>query len=205
MSERVPSNPWLSCISRGGPVVSWPSKTAKRHWWMQMYCCSVWTIQTLSFRIAQTIPKMSTYFDTNICCNILSRVMKVPLRPTPALQCTTMGLWSGLTRSLNARTNLARVWGGLGTPKSGQVVKWKCCITLFTSPCDKQYQISVKGPGNAQVLKCNLTKLLWQTVSTGIEHGKEATYSAQHELRDAPVRIVRLIEYRDANISIVHG
>ena len=29
-------------------------------WWMQMYCCSVWTIQTLSLRISNTIPKMST-------------------------------------------------------------------------------------------------------------------------------------------------
>ncbi len=32
--------------------------------------------------------------------------MKVPERPTPALQCTTMGRCSGLTRSRNARTNL---------------------------------------------------------------------------------------------------
>lgn len=146
----VPSNPWLSWISRGGPVVSCPSRTARRHWWMQMYCCSVWTIQTRSFLIAQTIPKMSTYFDTRICCSILSRVIKVPLRPTPALQWTTMGLWSGLTRSLKARTNLAKVWGGLGTPKSGQVVKWKCCITLFTSPCDKMFRNVVQEIGNDQ-------------------------------------------------------
>lgn len=43
-----PSYPWLSCISRGGPVFSLPSRTAMRHWWMQMYCCSVWTIHTRS-------------------------------------------------------------------------------------------------------------------------------------------------------------
>lgn len=142
--QGLPSNPWLSWISRGGPVVSCPSRTAKRHWWIQIYCCSVWTIQTRSFLIAQTIPKISTYFDTRICCSILSKVMKVPLRPTPALQWTTMGLWSGLTRSLNARTNLAKVCGGLGTPKSGQVVKWKCCITLFTSPYGTLFKISIK-------------------------------------------------------------
>ena len=130
-----PSNPWLSWISRGGPVMSWPSSTARRHWCMQMYCCSVWTIHTRSFLIAQTIPKMSTYFDTKICWSILSNVMNVPLRPTPALQWTTIGLWSGLTFSLNARTNLANVWGGFGTPKSGHVVKWKCWMILLTSPC----------------------------------------------------------------------
>lgn len=40
------------------------------------------------------------------------------------LQCTTIGLLlSGETLSLNARTNLTKVTGGSGTPKSGQVVK----------------------------------------------------------------------------------
>ena len=41
-----------------------------------------------------------------VTCRILSSAMKVPLLPTPALQCTTMGRCSGLTRSLKARTNL---------------------------------------------------------------------------------------------------
>jgi len=154
--QDIPSNPWLSWISRGGPVVSCPSRTAKRHWWIQIYCCSVCTIQTRSFLITQTIPKISTYFDTRICCSILSKVMKVPLRPTPALQWTTMGLWSGLTRSLNARTNLAKVCGGLGTPKSGQVVKWKCCITLFTSPYDILFFISIR-----RFWKLSHQEMLW--------------------------------------------
>lgn len=50
------------------------------------------------------------------------------------LQWTTIGLWSGGTLSLNALTNLTNVWGGFGTPKSGQVVKWKCLTTLWVSP-----------------------------------------------------------------------
>ena len=41
-----------------------------------------------------------------VTCRILSSAMKVPLLPTPALQCTTIGRCSGLTRSLKARTNL---------------------------------------------------------------------------------------------------
>ena len=96
---------------------------------MQMYCCSVWTIQTRSLRISYTIPKMSTTSYFRIPCRIRSKAMKVPLLPTPALQWsadqlrsrskfsktkvhsshlqwTTIGRCSGLTRSLNARTNL---------------------------------------------------------------------------------------------------
>jgi hypothetical protein len=40
------------------------------------------------------------------CCSARSSVMKVPERPTPALQCTTTGRASGGQRSRNARTNL---------------------------------------------------------------------------------------------------
>jgi len=161
----LPSNPSFPWISRGeGMSFSFPSRTARRHWWMQMYCCSVWTIQTckyqkqkmvlpciksltdtdcslgeptLSLRMLYTIPKISTMSDFRICCRIRSRAMKVPDRPTPALQWTTMGRTrssSGWTRSRNARTNLTRVWGGSGTPKSGHVVKWKCFIRRHVSP-----------------------------------------------------------------------
>ena len=165
------SNASLSCISSGCLwSYSFPSRTARRHWkkrlnivfvwgehfivtwWMQMYCCSVWTIQTLSFLISYTIPKMSTTSNFLIPCRILSMAIIVPDRPTPALQWATIGLCSGLTRSLNALTNLkrahynqqsrtkhhnphlTRVWGGSGTPKSGQVVKWKCLMVLTVSP-----------------------------------------------------------------------
>ena len=75
-------------------------------WWIQMYCCSVWTIQTLSFLISYTIPKISTTSNFLIPWRILSMAIIVPDRPTPALQWATMGLCSGLTRSLNALTNL---------------------------------------------------------------------------------------------------
>ena len=44
--------------------------------------------------------------DKDQTWSILSSAMNVPDRPTPALQWTTIGLCSGLTRSLNARTNL---------------------------------------------------------------------------------------------------
>ena len=60
-----------------------------RTWWMQMYCCSVWTIQTRSLRISYTIPKMSTTSYFRIPCRIRSKAMKVPLLPTPALQGST--------------------------------------------------------------------------------------------------------------------
>ena len=65
---------------------------------------------------------------------ILSRAIMVPDLPTPALQWTTIGRCSGLTRSLKARTNLTRICGGSGTPKSGQVVKWKCLMVRTVSP-----------------------------------------------------------------------
>jgi hypothetical protein len=55
-----------------------------------------------------------------------TRISRRLYNETPThLQWTTMGRWSGATRSLKARTNRTRVWGGLGTPKSGHVVKWK--------------------------------------------------------------------------------
>ena len=80
----------------------------KLTWWMQMYCCSVCTIHTLSFLISYTIPKMSTTSYFLMPCRIRSMAIMVPLRPTPALQCATIGRCSGLTRSRNARTNLNR-------------------------------------------------------------------------------------------------
>jgi len=129
------SNASLSCISSGCLwSYSLPSRTANRHWWMQMYCCSVWTIHTLSFLISYTIPKISTTSYFLMPWRIRSMAIMVPDLPTPALQWTTIGRCSGLTRSRNARTNLTNVWGGSGTPKSGQVVKWKCRMVLTVSP-----------------------------------------------------------------------
>jgi hypothetical protein len=81
--------------------------------------------------------------DFRICWRMRSRAIKVPDLPTPALQWTTMGRTrscSGWTRSRNALTNLTKVWGGSGTPKSGHVVKWKCFIKRHWSPCKSQKQ-----------------------------------------------------------------
>lgn len=50
--------------------------------------------------------------------------MNVPDRPTPAEQCTIIGLLlSAVILSRNDRTNFTNVFGGSGTPKSGHVVK----------------------------------------------------------------------------------
>lgn len=57
-----------------------------------------------------------------ISCKTLSIAIKVPLRPTPAEQCTTIGLLlSGGQRFLNISTNRVKRHGGSGTPKSGQL------------------------------------------------------------------------------------
>ena len=51
------SKPSLWCISRASlSSCSLPSSTLRRHWWMQMYCCSVCTIHTRSFLISYTMP-----------------------------------------------------------------------------------------------------------------------------------------------------
>ena len=71
---------------------------------------------------------------TCICWIKRSRAIKVPDRPTPALQWTTMGLWSVETRSRKDRTKRIKVVGGSGTPKSGHVLKWKWRIIRLESP-----------------------------------------------------------------------
>lgn len=47
---------------------------------------SVWTIDIRYDLISETRPKMSTNSWSRMCCKSLSRAMKVPVRPTPALQ-----------------------------------------------------------------------------------------------------------------------
>ena len=54
-----------------------------------------------------------------------------PLTDTPTpyhthLQCTTIGAVLSLYSFLTCWTNFTREEGWVGTPKSGQVVKWKC-------------------------------------------------------------------------------
>ena len=70
-------------------------------------------------------------------CNAQSRAMKVPVRPTPAEQCTTTGWWWLVTPpsplldwpspidSWQVRTKSISVWWFCGTPWSGQEWNWK--------------------------------------------------------------------------------
>lgn len=96
---------------------------------------SFWTIHTRSLRISCTIPNISTVSYFLMCWRIRSNAINVPDLPTPAEQCTTIGLLlSVVIRSRNDRTNLTNVFGGSGTPKSGHVVKWKCLTIRYWSP-----------------------------------------------------------------------
>lgn len=45
----LPSYPWFTCgVLAIGLLFSFPSRTVNKHWWIQMYCDSVWTIHTRS-------------------------------------------------------------------------------------------------------------------------------------------------------------
>lgn len=119
---------WYTCSS------SRPSRTQSRHWWTHTYCCSVCTIHTLSFLRSWTMEKMSNVSRSLISCRRRSSTMNVPDRPTPALQWTSIGPHSLIIWSLTMRTNLIKLWGRSGTPKSGQAVKWKCLMGRVTLP-----------------------------------------------------------------------
>ena len=97
-----------------------------------LYFCS-WasdvhtTVCTISIRCSLSllmIPAMSTTPLSSACSRAMSMVMKVPVRPTPALQCTMMG---GPSLFHSALTFLCTIMRGLpycGTPWSGHEVKW---------------------------------------------------------------------------------
>ena len=77
---------------------------------------SVCTMKHLFLLIPLTNPKISTVPSCLICCSWQKRVMKVPVLPTPALQCTTIGpALSGLV-AMTLRTNPKRGEGYSGTP-----------------------------------------------------------------------------------------
>jgi hypothetical protein len=70
-----------------------------------------------------TKPNTSTFRSEVIMSSMASITMKVPVRPTPALQCTTMApAYCGLQFFTFFR-NLSMPMGVKGTPKSGQLVK----------------------------------------------------------------------------------
>ena len=85
----------------------------------------VCTICTLFFlrptRNAYTV----TVFSAWILSSMESSRMKVPVRPTPALQCTSSGMPSSLLCTFcTLRIKEMRAVANMGTPWSGQEVKW---------------------------------------------------------------------------------
>lgn len=59
----------------------------------------------------------------------------------PYLQWTSIGPHSLIIWSLTMRTNLIKLWGLSGTPKSGQAVKWKCLMGRVTLPWEKNIKV----------------------------------------------------------------
>ena len=84
---------------------------------------SVCTIKHLFLLIPLTKPKISRAPSVCIFCSWQCRVMKVPVLPTPALQCTTIGPAFWGLEFMTLRTNPKRGDGYSGTPWSGQAVK----------------------------------------------------------------------------------
>ena len=85
----------------------------------------VWTMSTLFLRRPMRNSYTLTVFSALILSSMESRRMKVPVRPTPALQCTSSGmpsslLWAFCTLLMKEMREVAN----LGTPWSGQEVKW---------------------------------------------------------------------------------
>lgn len=93
-----------------------------------------WIMLTRDCLILYRQPSTSTFPSDLACSRRYSRAMKVPVRPTPALQWTTTGpslLFVSELRYLR-RNNINDV-GCDGTPWSGHAVKWKC-VTVMWSP-----------------------------------------------------------------------
>ena len=89
--------------------------------------CSLTRVCTMKTRFALMLRRNSytlTVSSTFILSSMLSSRMKVPVLPTPALQCTSMGgpslLWIFRTRRMKAMREVAN----FGTPWSGQPRKW---------------------------------------------------------------------------------
>ena len=85
----------------------------------------VWTMSTLLSRRLTRNSYTLMLFCSLIRSSMESKRIKVPVLPTPALQCTTRGtplslLWAFWT----LRRNEMREVANLGTPWSGQEVKW---------------------------------------------------------------------------------
>ena len=88
----------------------------------------VCTMNTLCRRMWVRNSYTLTVLSDMILSSMESRRMKAPVRPTPALQCTTMADCSWwCCRSL--RMKLMRAVANWGTPWSGQLRNWKWCTS----------------------------------------------------------------------------
>lgn len=112
-------------------------------WYLKHCTSNIRTVRTLrNVRADWTVENKRMIYDQGSILWLFVTSFKVlflkalsgSLTLVTYLQWTTTGLCSGPTRSLNALTNRTSVCGGLGTPKSGHVVKWKWRITREVSP-----------------------------------------------------------------------
>ena len=95
---------------------------------------SVWTICILCSLSLLTMPGMSTTPSALACSRARSMAMKVPVRPTPALQCTRIGGDPFLHADITFFRSITRGVPYLGTPWSGQEVKWYWVKVKLFSP-----------------------------------------------------------------------
>ena len=72
----------------------------------------------------QTVSLTSILEDDSASSIKFQRAMKVPVRPMPALQCTVIAEKDAVGSLLTACKKVTKEMGDLGTPLSGQEVKW---------------------------------------------------------------------------------
>ena len=108
--------------------------------WLHTTVCTICIRCCLSLL---TIPAMSTTPSFLACSRARSMVMKVPVRPTPALQCTRIGESPLLHPAI---TFLWSIMSGVpysGTPWSGQEVKWYWVMVILDWPFSSYKKIRV--------------------------------------------------------------
>lgn len=92
---------------------------------VQILLTSVCTMLHLCCLILFTNSCTLTFRSCRIFMSMASKVIKVPVRPTPALQCTTSGGPAGGWIFLTRFRKPMRAMAYLGTPWSGQRTKWQ--------------------------------------------------------------------------------
>lgn len=132
---------------------------------------SVCTMKHRLLRILLTNPNTSTFPSALILCSCVKIVIKVPVLPTPALQCTTTGPSFRGSSCITFHTKCSSWAGYSGTPWSGHTVKWNCrtiLSALLPSLC-KEKVLTVYSASTSTswmwIVKDSWTKLLF--VSSG--------------------------------------